>query len=151
MLRTQSLLNAVSREAAMDWLQEAIAVAERSPVASNGGTAGNVLLLPLVREQARMLLVERRYSALWEMLSRLESQQGTAPELWTIRANAAQCLGLHQDSVHAYMMPGMQHAAHGGDGDALTDHVFPRLPVSHWEPYVPNRLRCLMQRDGAVL
>ena len=103
LLRAQNLWNAGSREAAMDWLQEAISVAERSPVAANT-PAGNPLLLPLVREQARMQLAEARYTAIWEMLSRLEPQLGTAPDLWAIRANAAQRLGRHQDSVHAYMM-----------------------------------------------
>ena len=33
----------------------------------------------------------------------------------------------------------------------LTDHVFPRLPVSQWVLSVPKRLRYFMQRDGAVL
>ena len=103
LLRAQSLWNAGSRDAAMDWLQEAIAVAERSPVAANT-PAGNPLLLPLVREQARMMLAEGRYAALWELLSRLEPQLGTSPDLWAIRANAAQRLGRHQDSVHSYMM-----------------------------------------------
>ena len=103
LLRAQALWNAGSREAAMDWLQEAIGVAERSPVAANA-PAGNPVLLPLVREQARMMLAEGRYTALWELLTRLEPQLGTAPDLWAIRANAAQRLGRHQDSVHAYMM-----------------------------------------------
>ena len=37
------------------------------------------------------------------MLTRLEPQLGSAPDLWAIRASAAQRLGRHQDSVHAYM------------------------------------------------
>ncbi len=45
----------------------------------------------------------------------------------------------------------MQHPAHGGDGGAPDRHVFPRLPVRQWVLSVPKRLRCFMQRDGAVL
>ena len=33
----------------------------------------------------------------------------------------------------------------------LTVHVFPRLPVHQWVLSVHKRLRCFMQRDGAVL
>ena len=109
-LRTQSLFHAGSREAAMGWLQEAIAVAERSPVASNR-TAGNLLLCPLVREQARMLLADRRCSALWELLSRLEPQQGTAPELWIIRANT--CAAYGSPPGQRAGLPDARHATRG--------------------------------------
>jgi tetratricopeptide (TPR) repeat protein len=87
----------------MELIQQSIAAAERgaktgtSPVASP-------LLLPLVRELTRMQLSEGRFGAVWELLTRLESQLGNQPDLWAIRANAAQRLGRHQDSVHAYMV-----------------------------------------------
>jgi len=99
----QSLWNAGSYDAAMDWLQEAIAVVERSG-AAGAGPAGNPVLLSLVRELARMQLAQARFSAVWDLLSRLEHQLGNAPDLWAIRGNAAQRLGRHQDSVHAYMV-----------------------------------------------
>jgi hypothetical protein len=101
--RAQSLWNAGSREAAIDWLQEAIAVAERNG-APPAGPSGNPVLLPLVRELTRMQLAEARFSAVWDLLSRLEPQLGTVPDLWAIRGNAAQRLGRHQDSVHSYMV-----------------------------------------------
>ena len=101
--RSQSLWNAGSREAAIDLLQDAVAVAERQ---ANGVSypQGNPLLLPLVRELTRLLLAESRHGAVWELLVRLEPQLGKAPDLWAIRGNAAQRLGRHQDSVHAYLV-----------------------------------------------
>lgn len=101
--RAQALWNTGSRDAAIDLLQDAVAVAER---AGAGGSfaQGNPVLLPLVRELTRMQLAESRYGAVWEGLTRLEAQLGSAPDLWAIRGNAAQRLGRHQDSVHVYMM-----------------------------------------------
>ncbi|MBI2749238.1 MAG: tetratricopeptide repeat protein [Burkholderiales bacterium] len=101
--QAQSLWNTGSRDAAMDLVQQSIAVAERA-AKSAGGTGANPVLLPLVREMARMQLAEGRYGAVWEMLTRLEPLLGNQPDLWAIRANAAQRLGRHPDSVHAYMM-----------------------------------------------
>jgi hypothetical protein len=101
--QAQSLWNTGSRDAAMDLVQQSIAVAERA-AKSAGSTGPNPVLLPLVREMARMQLAEGRYGAVWEMLTRLEPLLGNQPDLWAIRANAAQRLGRHPDSVHAYMM-----------------------------------------------
>ena len=101
--RAQVLWNTGARDAAIELLQEAVVVAER---AGTGGTypQGNPVLMPLVREVTRMQLAESRHSAVWDLLTRLEPQLGTAPDLWAIRGNAAQRLGRHQDSVHAYMV-----------------------------------------------
>lgn len=99
--RAQNLWNAGSRDAALDLLQDAVAVAERQGVSQ---AAPNPNLLPLVRELTRMQLSEARHAAVWELLTRLEPQLGNAPDLWAIRANAAQRLGRHQDSVHAYLV-----------------------------------------------
>ena len=101
--QVQNLWNAGSHDAAMDLMQQSIAVAERA-AKSGGSTGANPVLLPLVREMARMQLSEARYGAVWEMLTRLEPLLGNQPDLWAIRANAAQRLGRHPDSVHAYMM-----------------------------------------------
>jgi tetratricopeptide (TPR) repeat protein len=97
MAQAQSLWNTGSHDAAIDLMQQSIAAAERAP------NAGSVLI-PLARELARMQLAEGRFGAVWEMLTRLEPQLGNQPDLWAIRANAAQRLGRHQDSVHAYMV-----------------------------------------------
>ena len=100
MAQAQNLWNNGSHDAAMDLMQQSIAAAERSAKAGGGGT----VLAPLVREMARMQLAEGRFGAVWDMLARLEPLLGNQPDLWAIRANAAQRLGRHQDSVHAYMM-----------------------------------------------
>jgi hypothetical protein len=101
--QAQNLWNTGSRDAAIDLMQQSIAAAERAVKAGSGASAGSVLI-PLVREIARMQLAEGRFGAVWEMLTRLEPHLGNQPDLWAIRANAAQRLGRHQDSVHAYMV-----------------------------------------------
>lgn len=99
-----NLWNSGSRDAALELMQQSLAVAERS-ARTDPGPATVALLTPLVREMARMQLSEGRYGAVWEMLARLEPFLGAqAADLWAIRANAAQRLGRHQDSVHAYMV-----------------------------------------------
>ncbi len=101
--RAQALWNAGSRDAALDLLQDAVAVAERQG-AGGSFPQGNPVLLPLVRELSRLQLADARHGAVWELLTRLEPQLGTVPDLWAIRGNAAQRLGRHQDSVHAYLV-----------------------------------------------
>jgi len=101
--QAQSLWNTGSHDAAMDLMQQSIAAAERSAKAGSS-PPGNTVLLALVREMTRMQLAEARFGAVWELLTRLEPLLGNQPDLWAIRANAAQRLGRHQDSAHAYMM-----------------------------------------------
>lgn len=101
--QVQSLWNLGSHDAAFDLMQQSIANAERA-AKSGSSQGGGVVLAPLVREMARMQLSDGRYGAVWDMLTRLESVLGNHPDLWAIRANAAQRLGRHQDSVHAYMV-----------------------------------------------
>jgi MSHA biogenesis protein MshN len=96
LLNAQTMWNAGSREAAIDILQEAVASAERSATPAQ-------LLPPLVRELARMQLAESRPGAVWELLARLEPQLRNEADLWAVRANAAQRLGRHQDSLQSYM------------------------------------------------
>ncbi len=103
MAQAQTLWNAGSHDAAIDLMQQSIAAAERSAKTA-GNPAGSTVLLALVREMTRMQLAEGRHGAVWELLTRLEPLLGNQPDLWAIRANAAQRLGRHQDSVHAYMM-----------------------------------------------
>jgi len=102
--QAQNLWNAGSRDAAIDLVQQSIAAAERNAKAGTTPGAASTVLVPLVREMARMQLAEARFGAVWEMLTRLEPLLGNQADLWAIRANAAQRLGRHQDSVHAYMM-----------------------------------------------
>jgi len=98
----QSLWNAGSHDAAIELMQEVLASAERSATAAP--TAANVQLLgQMVRELTRMQLMESRPAPVLELLTRLEPVLGNQADLWAVRANAAQRLGRHQDSVHAYM------------------------------------------------
>jgi tetratricopeptide (TPR) repeat protein len=95
--QAQAMWASGARDTAISTLQEAVATAERG---SPGAMAGS--LVPLVRELARMELAEGRPAAAWDLLTRLEPLLANQPELWALRANAAQRLGRHQDSVLAY-------------------------------------------------
>ena len=88
-----------ARDAAISGLHEAVAAAERG---TQGGAGAAGVLVPMVRELARMELAEGRAAAVWDLLLRLEPLLANQPELWALRANAAQRLGRHQDSVLAY-------------------------------------------------
>lgn len=94
--RAQALWLAGSREGALDLIREARVLAER------GQPLDAVTLAMLVREQAQMELAQGRADVVHELLMRLEPQLTDQAELWAVRGNAAQRLGLHQDSVQAY-------------------------------------------------
>lgn len=96
MARAQALWLAGSREGALDLIREARVLAER------GQPLDAVTLAMLVREQAQMELAQGRADVVHELLMRLEPQLTDQAELWAVRGNAAQRLGLHQDSVQAY-------------------------------------------------
>ncbi|MCF8211765.1 MAG: hypothetical protein K9K38_20545 [Rhodoferax sp.] len=100
--QAQSLWTGGNRDAAIDLLRDAVAVAERAAPAGTGAN-GDAVLLPLVRELTRMQVGLARHAAVWDLLTRLEPLLGNQPDLWAIRANTAQRLGRHQDSVHSYM------------------------------------------------
>jgi Flp pilus assembly protein TadD len=102
--QAQSLWNSGSHDAAMDLVQQSIAATERSLRAGTAVGSSTTVLVPLVREMTRMQLAEGRFGAVWELLTRLEPLLGNQADLWAIRANTAQRLGRHPDSVHAYMM-----------------------------------------------
>ena len=92
--QAQTLWSTGSQDTAVNSLQAAVAVAERQDSAG--------MLVPLVRELARMELAQDRPAAVLELLTRLEPQLTNQADLWAVRANAAQRLGRHQDSVLAY-------------------------------------------------
>jgi Flp pilus assembly protein TadD len=100
--QAQSLWNAGSRDAAVDLLQQAVASTERTAQTAPGAGTTQTLVL-LVREFGRMQLAEGRPGVVWDALTRMEPLLRNEPEMWALRANAAQRLGRHQDSVHAYM------------------------------------------------
>ena len=56
-----------------------------------------------LRDTVRQQLARGDYTGIWNTLSHLEESPKNS-DLWAIRANAAQRLGRHQESVHAYLM-----------------------------------------------
>jgi len=101
--QAQSLWSAGSREAGMELLRDALAVAERE---SRSGTpaGGPAVLASLARELARMELAEGQVSQTLERLTRLEPALSGFADVWAIRGNAAQRLGRHEESATAYLM-----------------------------------------------
>lgn len=95
--QAQTLWASGARDSALSTLHEAVAAAERNPQSMAAS-----VLAPMARELARMELAEGRPAAAWDLLVRLEPLLADQPELWALRANAAQRLGRHQDSVQAY-------------------------------------------------
>ena len=100
--QAQTLWNSGSADAAIEMVASAMAAAERN-VRSGSEAVGNPQLLTLVREWTRMQLASGRYGAVWEGLTRLEPVLGNVPDLLALRANAAQRIGRHQDSVQSYL------------------------------------------------
>ncbi|MCZ8251857.1 MAG: tetratricopeptide repeat protein [Hylemonella sp.] len=95
--QAQSLWSAGSREAALQLVQDAVAVTERAqPVEAT-------LLAQLVREQVRMELALGRPGPVLALLTRLEPSLSGQADLWAVRGNAAQRLGRHQEAVQAYL------------------------------------------------
>ncbi len=98
--QAQTLWTAGSREAAIDLMREAVAVAERGAGATPGASP---VLISLVRELARMELAEGQAARVVDMLTRLEPALAGQADLWAVRGNAAQRLGRHQESANAYL------------------------------------------------
>lgn len=101
--QARNLWDAGSREAALDAMRQAVAVAERAQV-SVPDPAALPAFQTLVRELARMELAQGQVSQVLELLVRLEPLLADQADLWAVRGNAAQRLGQHQASVHAYGM-----------------------------------------------
>jgi hypothetical protein len=99
--QAQSLWARGSRDAALELMREAVAVAERAHHAGTlaGGTA---TLASLVRELARMELAQGQVNRVLVLLTRLEPELTDQADLWAVRGNAAQRLGRHQESVDSY-------------------------------------------------
>ena len=95
--QAQSLYNSGSADAAIQLLQDSLAGAERAQPPTPPATQ-----LMLVRELARMELAQGRSAAVLELMTQVEPLLAGQPELWAVRANAAQRLGRHQDAVQFY-------------------------------------------------
>lgn len=99
--QAQTLWVSGAQEAAIGTMQELLVTAERLAAASPTDS-NSQLLITVVRELTRMQMAMGRTAAAWELLSRLEPALNGQPDLWALRANAAQRLGRHQDSLNAY-------------------------------------------------
>ncbi len=97
--QAQALWTAGSHAAAIDLLQDALAVAERAVTPAGNHPA----LASLARELARMEMAEGQVSKALAMLTRLEPALADIAEVWAMRGNAAQRLGRHPESVTAYL------------------------------------------------
>jgi tetratricopeptide (TPR) repeat protein len=99
--QAQALWNSGAHDNAIDLLQQAVATAERSAQSAPGAQATQALA-SLARELARMQVAQGRPGATVDMLARLEPLLSAEPDIWAVRANAAQRAGRHQESVSAY-------------------------------------------------
>jgi hypothetical protein len=97
--QAQSLWNSDSHQAAIDLLHDALATVERT---SATGTGNNLALALLVRELSSMELADGRVRQTLALLTRLEPALSGVADIWAIRGNAAQRLGLHAESAMAY-------------------------------------------------
>jgi MSHA biogenesis protein MshN len=148
----QSLWNTGAKESAIALLQDVLASGERSLPSSSTSLGSG--LLALVRELVRMQLADARPGAAWDLLVRLEPHIRSESELWAVRGNAAQRLGRHQDSVHAYtaalqLRPGEQRWLLGtavslaalGKNEAAADMAEKALAVGPISKEVQSYLR----------
>lgn len=60
-------------------------------------------LVAAAREYVRMVMAQQRPADALAMLVRLEPQLTKVADIWALRGNAAQRLGLHAQAVHAYL------------------------------------------------
>jgi len=98
--QAQNLWRLGSRAAAMELLREALALAELD----NGALPGKgPVLASLARELARMQLAEGQVKEALAMLTRLEPALSDVAEVWALRGNSEQRLGLYEESAAAYL------------------------------------------------
>lgn len=97
--QAQSLWNAGNPGAATELLRDAVQMALRAVPASTPLDGGQALM---VREMLRMQMGSGHVPEAHEWLVHNETRYKAHAELWAMRANAAQRLGLHPDSVQSY-------------------------------------------------
>lgn len=98
--QAQTLWHAGNLGAATDLLREALQVALRTSAAS---TSLDSIQAAMLRELVRMQMGTAHVAEAHALLVQHEARYGGQAELWALRANAAQRLGQHQDSVQSYM------------------------------------------------
>jgi len=77
----------------------------RGTVARLEGSPGgdSAVLASAAREYVRMALAQERTADALALLVRLEPRLAKVADIWALRGNAAQRLGLHAQAVHAYL------------------------------------------------
>lgn len=85
----------------MGLLTDALSIAENAGAGKSAAVQLPVLL-PLARELARMKMAQGQVEPALRMLTALEPQLAGVADIWATRANAAQRLGRHAESVQAY-------------------------------------------------
>ena len=95
--------NSGERAGALDMVREALGGIERTHGAELAG-AGSPVVLALVRELVRMELAQGQMASVLATLKRYERVVAGLPDLWAVRGNAAQRLGLHAESAQAYQL-----------------------------------------------
>ena len=95
LVQAQSMWRGGARVAAMDLLTDAIAAIETQKLTETS-LGQKTRLADLVRELARMQLLEGQVSPTWEMLVRLEPVLSGFADVWAIRGNVAQRQGGNQ-------------------------------------------------------
>lgn len=101
--QAQSMWRSGMQVAAVELLNQAVVAAEREQPGWSALAQSDRLAI-LVRELARMQLSMGQVSLTMDMLVRLTPALSGYPDIWAIRGNVAQRLGLHQASVDAYAM-----------------------------------------------
>ena len=99
--QAQVLWRTGSPEGAIALLQNALATLERAGLPA-GPVADNAPLAALVRELARLEVLQGRPAEALAMLTRLEPALSGVADLWASRGNAAQRLAKHAQAAQAY-------------------------------------------------
>jgi hypothetical protein len=102
--QAQAMWNEGSKATAIDLLRQALTRVEAASQGNSPGAA-SASLVALVRELARMELADGQVNNALKLLTRLEPQIAQAADLWAMRGNSAQRLGLHLEAASSY-----QHA-----------------------------------------
>lgn len=100
--QAQALWAGGNAAAATELLREALQAALRVR-AGSGSVAMDTTVLAMVRELARMQMGTGQAEAAHELLVQHEARFRGQADYWATRANAAQRLGQHADSVQSYM------------------------------------------------
>lgn len=82
---------------ALQVVQGVIASLEKRP------TGDTTALVAAAREYVRMAMAQQRAADALALLARLEPQLAKVADIWALRGNTAQRLGLHAQAVHAYL------------------------------------------------